>query len=300
MVKIGYYIIIFSLKVVSLLPLRVHYFFSDILSFLLCKVFKYRYSTILINLSRSFPELNYRELEKIAKEFYTFLADTIAESVWAYSASREEIGRHVKIEGIEVLENAYNKRKNVAVMLGHIGNWELFTGLPDLKEFYGMNIENKSFTYVYKKPSSKLAHMVINKIRQKHDACSIIESKNIIRHILKEKEGKNVFFFICDQCPSARESDYKVEFLNQTTYMLEGPEYIASKVGMPVVYCGVVRRGRRDNTAVLRLICEDASLMPKGEITKTFAKYLEEDIQNNKHTWLWSHRRWKTKRKFYK
>lgn len=295
MVKIGYYIIIGLLKVVSLLPLKIHYFFSDILAFLLGKVLKYRYSTIMINLGRSFPDLDYKKLTDIAWDFYKFMADTIAESVWAYSASREEIGKQVKIEGIEVLEEAYNKRKNVAVMLGHIGNWELFTGLPHLKNFYGMNIENKSFTYVYKKPTSKLAHLVINKIREKHDACSIIESKNIIRHIIKDKEGKNIFFFICDQCPSARESDFEVTFLNQNTYMLEGPEYIASKVGMPVVYCGVERRGRRDNTAVLKLICEDASAMPKGEVTQKFAEYLEEDIKKYKHTWLWSHRRWKRK-----
>lgn len=297
MVRILYYIIIVLLKMVSLLPLKVHYLFSDIFAFFIGKVFKYRYSTIMINLARSFPELHYRQLDKIASDFYKFLSDTIAESIWLYSASRKKVGEMVKIEGKEILEDALSKGKNVAVMLGHIGNWELFTALPDLKGFYGMDIENKSFTYVYKKPTSKLAHLVINNIREKHQACSIIESKNVIRHILKDKEKKSIFFFICDQCPTARESDFKVNFLNQTTYMLEGPEYISAKTSMPVVYCGVVRKGRRDNTAVLKLICEDASTMEKGVITSTFAKYLEEDIKNNPHTWLWSHRRWKHKTK---
>ena len=50
----------------SQLPLKVHYFFGDILSFLAMNVIKYRYDVVMVNLSRSFPDKKYKELKKIA------------------------------------------------------------------------------------------------------------------------------------------------------------------------------------------------------------------------------------------
>ena len=75
--------------------------------------------------------------------------------------------------------------------------------------------------------------------------------------------------------------------------MVEGPESIAARLGMPVLYCGLIRHGRKDNEAHFRLITENASECPEGYVTRTFASLLEQDIKEHKPTWLWSHRRWK-------
>lgn len=291
--KLAYYIIIGVLSLFSILPLKVHYFFSNILYFFLHKVFRYRYSVVITNISRSFPELKYGEIKKTAKEFYHHLSDIIVESIWAFTRSVDKIGKRADLKGVEELNKAIELNKNVIVMVGHIGNWEIFTGLPDLKERYGINLDNKNFVYVYKRQKSKLAEMIIEKIRNKHNSCSTIDAHNIIRYIAKHKEGKDVFFLICDQNPGKNENGTMVTFLNQKTYMIEGPEKIAVKMGMPVFYCGLLRTGRSKNSAVFEMICEDASACAKGEITKIYAKKLERDIINNKKSWLWSHKRWK-------
>lgn len=293
MYKIGYYIVIFFLKAFSLLPLKIHYTFSGFIAFILEKILHYRRSVIVSNISRSFPELTYWEIDKLTKEFYRHFADTVVESIWCYSASREEIGRQVKITGQDDLEKALSRNKNAIIMLGHLGNWEIFTGLPDLHTNYGLDIDNKDFVYAYRKQKSKIAEMIIERIRNKHDACSTIEIKNIVRYIATHREGRKVFFLICDQNPSGCQSRFVAEFLHQKTYMIDGPELIAAKLGMPVLYCGLVRNGRMDNTANFKLITEDASKCTPGEITSRYAELLGKDIDEHRATWLWSHKKWK-------
>ena len=75
------------LKMLSLFPLRFHYFMGGILSWLIGKVGKYRYSVVLVNLSRSFPQKKYGEIKRIARDFYRHLGDIIAETIWFSGSS---------------------------------------------------------------------------------------------------------------------------------------------------------------------------------------------------------------------
>lgn len=288
-----YRIVLFFLYALSWLPLKVHYAFSNVIAWFMHRILHYRISTVVTNISRSFPEMSYDGINGTVRDFYRNLADVIVESVWAIGASTDKIGRQVRITGQEALNRAMALNRNAIIMVGHLGNWEIFTGLPDLRSNYGIDLDNRNFVYVYKRPSSKTADKVISRIRTRHGSCSIIESHQIIRHIVRHREGKDAFFFICDQNPFYNVSRFTVDFLNQKTYMIEGPETIAAKTGMPVLYCGLIRHGRMDNEAHFELITKNASECPEGYVTSTFARLLETDIRNHKGTWLWSHNRWK-------
>lgn len=276
----------------SLFPLRIHYFFSNILYLFFYKIFRYRRDTVITNLSRSFPEMKYKEIKKLSSDYYRFMSDIIVEAIWAFTASTKSISKHISFEGNQVIQNAYDKNKGVIIVMGHLGNWELFTGLPSFKETYGINIDNKSYHFVYKKPSNKISALAIIKIRTLHDSCSIIESKNVFRHILNNTDHRGVYVFLADQSPS-KETKFEVNFLNQHTYMIEGPEVLARKLGMPVVYYGIDRVGRGKYVAYCKPICDDASKCESGFVTSKYAQLLENDIIANKATWLWSHKRWK-------
>ncbi|MBP9549342.1 MAG: lipid A biosynthesis acyltransferase, partial [Chitinophagales bacterium] len=78
MAKLLYYIII---KPLSLLPLRMLYFISDGIFFILYYLTPYRKKVVLANLRNSFPEKNDTEIKKIAKGFYRHFVDLIAESI---------------------------------------------------------------------------------------------------------------------------------------------------------------------------------------------------------------------------
>ena len=75
----------------SKLPLRFHYFMADILAWLLRKVLRYRYSTVMINLSRSFPNKKYKEIDRIAKDFYKHMGEIFAEAIWFGGSSYKRL-----------------------------------------------------------------------------------------------------------------------------------------------------------------------------------------------------------------
>lgn len=286
-------VVLFFLYALSILPLKVHYALSGFIAWMMHRVLHYRLTTVVTNISRSFPEMNYSEINSTVRDFYRNLADIVVESIWSLRASTDKIGQQVRIRGQETLNRVMDLNRNAVIMVGHLGNWEIFTGLPDLRSSYGINLDNKDFVYVYKKPKSRMAEKVISRIRTRHGACSIIESHNIVRHIVKHREGRQAFFFICDQNPPSGTSRLVADFLNQKTYMIEGPETIAVRMGMPVLYCGLIRHGRRDNEAHFELITENGAGCESGYITSEFARLLEKDINEHKPTWLWSHKRWK-------
>lgn len=293
MAQLFFYIVSSLLWCFSLLPLRVHYFFARCFSFVLGKLVKYRYSTVITNIARAFPDKYTWEVSRIADGFYRYICEMIAEAIWSYTASDEQIGRLVGVEGSEEVNKILTNGKNAIVMLGHIGNWELFTGLPNLRKNFNLEMENKNLVFVYKRPESKVADMLISSIRNRHHACSVVEMKSIVRQIITEKNGGNLYFLLCDQSPDKGTSSIAVDFLHQPTYMIEGPETIARKLSLPVLYCGIVRQGLAKNIAKFKLITEDASCMEKGEVTRIFAQMLQRDIEQNPTTWLWSHRKWK-------
>lgn len=290
--RVLYYLVITFITLFSWLPLRVHYIISDILYVLLYKVFKYRLSVVTTNISRSFPDMDYKEIKGVTKGFYHSLCDTLVEAFWAYTRSRERVARLLELKGCDVLNEVYGDGKNVLVMLGHQSNWELYTSLPDLREWYGLKMGNENFYYIYKKMSSKVSDMVIKRIRSKHKACELVEKNNIARHLLQNKDQGGVYYFIADQFPD-KGIGTDLVFLNQPTKMVNGPEGLAKRLSLPVVYFDVKRVRRGLYVSEFIKVCDDASVTEDGFVTKEYARLLEESILRDKSNWLWSHKRWK-------
>jgi KDO2-lipid IV(A) lauroyltransferase len=127
--------------------------------------------------------------------------------------------------------------------------------------------------------------------RKSGNAGHILESRNILRHILKDRKATGIYIFIADQSP--KEERIVADFLNQPTLFLAGAEYVAAKLGIPMVYMGFDRVARGKYEIRFTLIEENTKGVPHGELTRKFAYFLQKDIFANKVNWLWSHKRWK-------
>ena len=53
----------------SKLPLKFHYFMGDVLSWLAKNIAKYRLGMVWMNVSRAFPEMKYRQVQKVVNDF---------------------------------------------------------------------------------------------------------------------------------------------------------------------------------------------------------------------------------------
>lgn len=294
--KILFWILWGSAYTVSLLPRRVFYILSDVCAFFL-NMFGYRRSVIDINMARSFPQLKYGEIKKLRKEYYRYMMDITFESIWAISATQKEICRVVDVPDRSMMDELCSRHPKVVVVLGHMGNWELFNGVagPDGVEKTGGFAAHHIYLS-YKRAKNRAVDAFLVKMRMlASDKCGnkgcILESKHILRHILKDKRAIGIYYFIADQSP--KEERIVAKFLNQPTQMLGGAEFVASKLGIPMVYLGIDRVERGKYEMKFRLIEENTKGVPHGELTRRFACYLQEDIFANKVNWLWSHKRWK-------
>lgn len=280
----------------SLLPLRVHYFFSDILAFLLRKVIRYRVSTVYINLSRCFPNLKYGELSKLVKEYYIYMCDIMLESIWSVSASQKQLCKMVTVRNPEMMDALCAKHDKVMVVLGHKGNWELIGAFcGESAKRSPVSFANNHIMLGYKASENEISNLLFKRMRMHEykkfkNKGHLVESNTILRDVVRTKE-KSIFLFIADQSPLVART--VVKFLNQPTLMFNGPEFIARKLNLPVVYLDMERIHRGKYEITFSLITEAASSVEKGAIIREYARLLEWNIYMNKYNWLWSHKRWK-------
>lgn len=264
--------------------MAVLYRFSAILSFIMVHIFPYRKEVVIQNLSRSFPEKNYEEIDRTMREFYRSFTDNIAEILKTFSISAEKQKKKVSITGMDLIREQLSKNKHVIVSTGHCANWELLTVLS----LYGSG----NMYAAYKPLKNKVMDKLFLTLRSRF-GMKLVPSKSIARHILSNKNNPSIYFFIADQCPKQVEEKYRVTLLNQPTSMYTGVEKLARSIDAAVMYMHVVRSGRGLYNVTYKPVCLNAKMSNETDIIKRYAMLLEQNIREKPNDWLWSHKRWK-------
>ncbi|MCL1974393.1 MAG: lysophospholipid acyltransferase family protein [Bacteroidetes bacterium] len=272
--------------------MRIVYFFSDIFFFFVYHVFGYRKSTVYINLARSFPDLKYKELNKLAKKFYHHLADIMAEMLWYMAATPARIAKRVDMEQIEILKEHYAQNRSVLLLSGHVGNWEYFLVASVYADRGLAGYPKDKLAVVYKALENKVMDKFFYRIRQKHRLGGVVESNRIARFMAQHRREPWLYAMIADQSPLPG-SRYCVDFLHQKTLMMNGPEQLARSIQCAVAYFKMNKVGRGRYLITVQPICNHPSELPQGGITAEYAKLLEANIYEQPEIWLWSHKRWK-------
>lgn len=277
----------------SLLPLRVLYIFSDFLAWLAHSVVKYRVKVVRENLASAFPEKNEQERRRIEKEFYRFLGDYFFETVKLFSMSDKFIRRHLKIEGIEKIDQAMAEGRNVSLYLGHYCNWEWVSSIPLHLSGHGKAAQ------IYHPLENRGSDEFFKRLRTRFHAENI-PMNDILPTLIKwKREGiPSVTGYIADQAPSLNVHLF-VDFLNHETNAYTGPERISRFLNAEVFYLHISRPKRGYYTAKLISITDKIKEMPTFEPSKIYFKLLEENIREAPQYWLWSHRRWKRTRRMF-
>ncbi|MBR6989017.1 MAG: lysophospholipid acyltransferase family protein [Bacteroidaceae bacterium] len=289
--KITYYIIGGIWWLLSLLPLKILYLFSDMLYVLVHHVIGYRKKIVRKNLTNSFPEKSLDEIRQIEKGFYHFFCDYIVETIKQFSISKEEMKRRMVISGVEEMKDRMEKENKTFcfIYLGHFCNWEWIASLP----YWVPNdiLCAQIYHPLYNKAFDKLFLRIRNKF-----GGECIPMKETLRRIieLRRAKQKTIIGFISDQAPKWNSIHHFVDFLNQETPVFIGTEKIAKQVDA-LVYYGDVRRVKRGfYTCEFKPMTEKpVKEIPDWELTDAYAHLLEEMISRHPNFWLWSHNRWK-------
>lgn len=277
----AYYVFIYPL---SLLPLPIMYLFTDFFYLLLVYVIPYRRKVVRANIERSFPDKSTKEKRKIERKFYRHLTDLLAEGAKNLSISKKQLLKRFKVENPEVMDKLYAQNKDVLLVSGHYNNWEwLITGQNLLFKHQAVGIGIPLSNGFWDKKLNA---------RRSRFGMKVIHSK-IVHEFFKGNKDRISTLVLADQSPGDSKKCYWMEFLNQTTGIVFGPEMLANQYDQAVVYFSLHKVKRGHYTMRLKEITSTPRELEFGEITKQFTHLLENTIKEAPQYWIWSHKRWK-------
>ena len=269
-------------------PFRLLYGFADLIFYLVYHVAAYRKKVVFENLRRSFPNKSDAEISRIAKAFYHHFADMLIESLKAFTMKEDAVIRRYRFNTPVLPDEFYRKGKPVICVAGHYGNWE-WAGIAA-----GKQMLHKPVGF-YKPLSNAYIDQYIRRTRVqgRSSLASIVKTAETFKTDWGEPAA---FYMVADQSPSSARMAYWVNFLNQDTAVLHGPEKYARIHDIPVIFASVTKIKRGFYSIDFKLLEPNPLQTKTGQITGRFMEMLEEVIEANPEYYLWSHRRWKLKR----
>lgn len=271
-----------------LTPFWVLYIHSNIIFFLFYHVFSYRKKVVWQNLKNSFPEKSDQELIKITKGFYKNLSDITFEGIKGLSMSKKSLLKRYKLLNPELADKYYEQNKSVIAIASHYCNWEW--GVLCLS----LQFKHKSVG-LYKPMSNKNIDEYMRKMRAAW-GMNLVSIYETAQYFEKNISEPSIYIMVSDQSPANYPKAYWINFLNQDTACLHGPENYAKKYDLPVLYGHVERMKRGYYEISLSIVETSPKEKEPGEITKAYMKILEGYIFKKPENWLWSHKRWKKKK----
>ena len=288
MSRLLFYLLI---KPLSFLPLSVLYLISSGLYYCLYYIIGYRKKIVEQNLQRSFPHYTNNDLTRVSKLFYRHLGDLIVESIRMFSISEEEAVQRCRIRNPELLNEFFDKGKNIVLVGSHYGNWE-FASVSSPRQL------KHNIGSIFSTLKNEFFNRKITESRSRY-GCELILKNRLLKYY-EAKQAKPVgLVFIADQSPNYNrnlKNYYWTNFLNQETVTAFGVERVAQNYDLPVVFFNIFKMRRGYYEVEFELVTDDPKNLPAGEITDRHLRCLERLIIQQPEYWLWSHRRWKHKK----
>ena len=277
------------LWIISILPFRIFYWLSDCIYVLVYYIVGYRKKTVRENLALALPHLSDKERLEIEKKSYHHLCDMFLEMVKTMTISSEEMNKRFKITNLEVIKEYEKKGKSIMLIASHYASWEWLITLNQKISFLGVA--------VYKKLANKHFDKLVRDIRSKYNTELVPTSKTIPLIANNQKNNiQCVYGSASDQSPKADRIFHWESFMGVEVPVHTGPEMLAKKYDMTVVFAKVkkVKRGYYELTIIP--LSDNPKSIPDFGITHIYIKEVEKQILEAPEYYFWTHKRWKHRR----
>ena len=274
---------------ISILPFRLLYAFSDCIYVLIYYVLGYRKKTVRNNLALALPHLSEAERLVIEKKSFRHLCDMFLEMIKTMSISKKEMEKRFVFTNLPLYFKQEKKGKSIALMIGHYASYEWVISMNHYITFSGYAI--------YKRISNKYFDKLVKDIRSKFKAYLITTKET--KHVIESNAKKGIlgiYGFASDQTPRPSDNMYWYHFMGIETPIHVGAELFAKKNDMNVLYLKVkkVKRGYYEGT--FEVLSDDVRSIPDFKLSEQFMDKVAQQILEAPEYYLWTHKRWKHKR----
>jgi KDO2-lipid IV(A) lauroyltransferase len=281
------YILIYPfLWLISILPFRLLYLFSDGIYLLIYHIIGYRRKVVKDNLRLVFPNKSEKEIKIITKKFYHHLCDMVVESIKSMTISEAEIKKRFVYKNVDLILDLEKENRSIVLMCGHYASWEWIFIL----QYY---INHKGYA-IYKRLQNKYFDALVKRIRAKYNSYLITTKETIPVLVRAKKNGElTINGFAADQSPKHDKAYHWKEFMNIKVPVHTGAELLAKRLDMAVVFLKVKKLKRGYYEATISTITKTPKEYKNYEITDIFLTLLEKQIYEAPEYYLWTHKRWK-------
>lgn len=273
------------LWLISILPMRVLYVFSDIIFIFVYYLVGYRKKVVRHNLHLSFPDKTKAEIIRIEKKAIQHFVDQFMELVKSFTISEKELDKRMSITNPELPDAYYPK--SLIFLSGHYANWEWVTCTVKKSLRHELSV-------VYKRLKNKYFDKLIRGSRNKFGV-KVVPTKEFYPEILTDLKNKKIgaYGFLADQSPKKELIKYWGKFMGIEIPVVIGPETIARKLDLPVFYFKTERLKRGVYQSSFVLLEENPKQAAPYEITNKYMRELEKQIRKNPEYYFWTHKRFK-------
>lgn len=281
------YLLVYPLLwIISILPFRWLYLFSDGVYVLIYYVIGYRKKVVNSNLRLVFPEKTDDEIKHITKKFYHHLCDMFLEMIKTMTISSDQLKKRFKIKNPEEFKRLETLNKSIILMFGHYASWEWSIIIQNYINFKGLG--------VYKTLANPYFDRLVRRIRSKFNT-TLINTKETIAHIndLENQGIKSITGFISDQSPRVSKDVYWQEFMGINVPCFTGAERLAKKLDFTTAFLKVNKVGRGYYEAEIFTLAENSLEYEDYQLTDMFLAEVEKQIREAPEYYFWTHKRWK-------
>lgn len=263
-----------------------YYILKPIVAFIL-RISGYRYKVINTNLRNSFPQKNEKEINKIARRYYSFLGEAVIDTINLVGASEKRKDYVADWVNSKEMNEKLCGKDWIAVG-AHYGCWEYML-------LWSRQLQDSKLMGVYHPMESIVFEHFYRRLRNVSDKLLQVPMKQTILYFLRNRKSGygTVMGLVADQSPTLRPDSHWFKFLNQDTAFHDGAEAMALKFKLPVYFAYSKRIAPGRYEIRFDEIYNGTEEVAPHEITERYVRKLESMILECPELWMWSHKRWK-------
>lgn len=278
------------LWLISKLPFRIFYLVSDCLYVLVYYIIGYRKKVVRHNIAITLPLLTVETRLQIEKKSYRHLCDMLLETIKTMSISEKEMNKRFVFTNLELYQDLEKQKKSIALLCAHYASYEWVISMNKYITFEGFAI--------YKKINNHYFDKLVKDIRSRFKAI-LITTKETIPVIEKNISNNHlgIYGFASDQSPQESKAFHWTKFMGIETPVHTGAEMLTKRFDMNVIFLRVKKVKRGYYEATFETMFDNPKEVPNYQISDEFLKRVEKQIYEAPEFYLWTHKRWKHKRK---
>ena len=243
---------------------------------------------IKTNLKKAFPQINGVDEKKYTKEMWCNFGRTFAEYVYL-KKFRQNPDKHIKINGLEILDSIKSSGKSAVFISGHFANFELMAMELDRK---GLNI-----AAIYRPLNNFFLNPLMEYWRKKY-ICNYQIPKKLpgksgdgTRKFLKAVQEKTNIAVMVDQSVTQGK---RIDFFNEKAFTTSIPSQLALKYNYQIIPISIRRVDKYQFVIdVFSPLIIDKEKDNEISIGEKINQEIEKMILKNPGQWIWTHNRWK-------